>query len=76
MPSGWPFIVVCIVLRFVEGVGTALFLTAGYTLITQLYPKSTGFVVVCPFQTFLKKCVCHCERERERERRFKTVYSE
>jgi hypothetical protein len=46
LPSGWPFIVVCVALRFIEGVGTALFLTAGYTLITQLYPKSTGFIVV------------------------------
>lgn len=46
LPSGWPFIVVCVTLRFIEGVGTALFLTAGYTLITQLYPQSTGFIVV------------------------------
>ena len=65
LPSGWPFIVICIALRFIEGVGTALFLTAGYTLITQLYPKSTGFIVVCyavPSLSILPP------RERERER--------
>ncbi len=47
LPSGWPFIVICIVLRIIEGVATALFTTAGYTLLTELYPESTGFIVVC-----------------------------
>ena len=37
---------VCIVLRIIEGVATALFTTAGYTLLTELYPDSTGFIVV------------------------------
>ena len=46
LPSGWPFIVTCIVLRIIEGVATALFTTAGYTLLTELYPESTGFIVV------------------------------
>ena len=47
LPSGWPFIVVCIALRFIEGVGTALFNTAGYTLIIQLFPQYMGLLMVC-----------------------------
>ena len=45
----------CIALRFIEGVGTALFNTAGNTLITQLFPESMGLLVVR-------------EREREKEK--------
>ena len=46
LPSGWPFIVMCIVLRFIEGVGNALFNTAGNTLIIQLFPESIGLLAV------------------------------
>ena len=46
LPPGWPFIVVCSVLRFTEGVGTALYNTAAYTLVNKLYPESVGFIMV------------------------------
>ena len=46
LPFGWPYLVVCLVLRFTEGVGTALYSTAAYTLVNKLYPESVGFVMV------------------------------
>ena len=46
LPSGWSFIAVCIVLRFTEGIGAALFSTAGTIMAFQLFPYSIGFVVV------------------------------
>ena len=46
VPSGWIFIILCILLRMAEGVGSALFGTALITLIPILYPKSVGTLVV------------------------------
>ena len=72
MPSGWPFIGLCIALRFTEGVGNALFNTAGNTLITQLFPESVGLSVVhklhIPIDLAFGALANQTERERERER--------
>ena len=46
MPSGWLFIMMCTLLRLIEGVGSALFLTGSLAIIPQLYPNSVGFVSV------------------------------
>ena len=48
----------CIVLRIIEGVAIALFTTAGYTLLTKLYPDHTGFIVVCEnaIEVYLSVC--------------------
>ena len=33
-------------LRFVEGIGVALYITAAYTMAAKLYPDSTGLAIV------------------------------
>ena len=47
LPSGWPFVFVCAVLRFMEGIGIALFSTGAFYLLVQLYPDSVGLMMVC-----------------------------
>ena len=47
LPSGWPFVFMCAVLRFMEGIGIALFSTGAFYLLVQLYPDSVGLMMVC-----------------------------
>ena len=47
LPSNWIFVLFCVLLRVTEGTGSALFITATFTLLPVLYPKSTGTVTVC-----------------------------
>ena len=46
MPTPTLFIVFSFLLRTVEGIGTAMYTTVSYTLLTQLYPDKKGTVVV------------------------------
>ena len=46
MPTSTLFIVFSFLLRTVEGVGTAMYSTVSYTLLTQFYPDKKGTVVV------------------------------
>ena len=46
MPSSALFIAFSLLLRMVEGVGTAMYSTASYTLLTQLFPDKKGTIVV------------------------------
>ena len=46
MPTTTLFIAFSLVLRMVEGIGTAMYSTASYTLLTQLYPDKKGTIVV------------------------------
>lgn len=48
MPTPTLFIAFSLVLRMVEGIGTAMYSTASYTLLTQLYPDKKGTIVVSP----------------------------
>ena len=46
MPTPTLFIVFSFLLRAVEGIGTAMYTTVSYTVLTQLYPEKKGTVVV------------------------------
>ena len=46
MPSGWIFALFGILLRMTEGVGLAMFITASFTLLPELYPTRVGLVKV------------------------------
>ncbi len=46
MYSRFEFILFSVLLRVVEGIGTAGYSTALFTMATVLYPKSTGAVIV------------------------------
>ena len=46
MPTPAWFITFSFLLRVVEGVGTAMFSTASYTLLTQMYSEKKGTLVV------------------------------
>ena len=46
LPSGWIFIMMCILLRLIEGIGSALFMTGALAIVPQLYPDSIGRVIV------------------------------
>ena len=46
MPTPTLFIVFSFLLRIVEGIGTAMFSTASFTLLTQLYSERKGAIVV------------------------------
>jgi len=46
MPTPTLFITFSFLLRMVEGIGSAMFYTASYTLVIQLYQKKRGTVVV------------------------------
>lgn len=46
MPTPTLFIMFSLLLRVVEGIGTAMFYTASYTFLLQLYQKKRGTVVV------------------------------
>ena len=46
MPTPTLFVVFSFLLRMVEGVGTGMFTTVSYTILTQLYPDKKGTVIV------------------------------
>ena len=46
MYSRFEFILFSVLLRVVEGIGSAGYATALFTMATVLYPKSTGTVIV------------------------------
>jgi len=46
MPTSETFITFSFLLRTAEGIGTALFITASYTALTQLHAKKKGTIVV------------------------------
>ena len=46
MPTPAWFITFSFLLRIVEGVGTAMYSTASYTLLTQMYSEKKGTLVV------------------------------
>ena len=46
LPSVWSFILVCSVLRFIEGIGVGMYITTAYTVAAKLYPDSTGSAIV------------------------------
>ena len=46
MPTPTWFITFSFLLRIVEGVGTAMYSTASYTLLTQMYSEKKGTLVV------------------------------
>jgi len=46
MPNGAVFIAFSFILRTVEGVGTAMYSTASYALLTQLFSEHKGMIVV------------------------------
>ena len=66
MPTSTLFIVFSFLLRTVEGVGTAMYSTVSYTVLTQFYPDKKGTVVVSALlvileDSFLKERVCSQE---------------
>lgn len=69
MPTPTLFIIFSILLRMVEGAGTAMYSTASYTLLTLLYPNRKGTTVVSGsinYQTLLLAWFfigCGMERE-------------
>jgi len=46
MPSGWIFILFGVLLRMMEGVGFAMFDTATYALLAELFPNNVATVTV------------------------------
>ena len=46
MPNGAVFIAFSFIFRAVEGIGTAMYSTASYTLLTQLFSEHKGMIVV------------------------------
>ena len=42
LSAGWVFIVYCVLLRMVEGIGTAMYITATFTILPLLFPKHVG----------------------------------
>ena len=46
MPSGAVFITFSFILRAVEGIGSAMYSTASYTLLAELFSEHKGIVVV------------------------------
>jgi len=47
MPSGWVFILFCVLLRMTEGVGSAMLTTAAFALLPELFPNHVGTLMVC-----------------------------
>ena len=53
MPSQASFMTFSFLLRIVEGIGTAMFLTASYTQLTMFYLENKGTIVVsCTFNYY------------------------
>ena len=53
IPSTWGFILVCMVLRAAEGVGSAMFFTATFSTFPKLFPNHVSLMVVGSHQTDL-----------------------
>ena len=53
MPNGAVFITFSFILRAVEGVGTAMYSTASYALLTQLFSEHKGMIVVSQLMEYL-----------------------
>ncbi len=46
LPANWVFIVVCVLLKVIEGIGTALFFTVTFTVLLVLFPNSVATLMV------------------------------
>ena len=46
MPSRASFMAFSFLLRIIEGIGTAMYVTASYTQLTTFYPEKKGKIVV------------------------------
>ena len=46
LPSGWVFILFCVLLRMTEGVGSAMYFTATFTLVPEFYPNRVSTIMV------------------------------
>ena len=44
--SGWMFSTFCVLLRMTEGVGSAMFFTAAFAVLPELFPNHVGTVMV------------------------------
>jgi len=53
MPSGWVFILFCVLLRMTEGVGSAMFFTSAFALLPELFPKHVATVMVRVYSGFV-----------------------
>jgi len=53
MPNGAVFIAFSFILRTVEGVGTAMYGTASYALLTRLFSERKGLIVVSELMEYL-----------------------
>jgi len=62
MPNGAVFITFSFILRAVEGVGTAMYSTASYALLTQLFSEHKGMIVVS--QLIFLNIYCQVSRSR------------
>ena len=47
VPVNWVFILICVILRLLEGVGTALVGTSIFSALPYFFPKSVGTLMVC-----------------------------
>ena len=56
--SSWMFVVTCVVLRLVEGVGTAIVSTAIFSTFPVLFPKSVATLVVTHHQYYSTSVTC------------------
>ena len=46
MSNYWEFVIFSMLLRIIEGIGSAGYITASFTIATILYPENTGTVIV------------------------------
>ncbi len=46
LPANWVFVVICVLLRIVEGIGTALLFTVTFTVLPILFPNSVATLMV------------------------------
>ena len=47
VPVNWVFILICVILRLIEGVGTAFVGTSIFSTLPYFFPKSVGTLMVC-----------------------------
>lgn len=46
IPVNWVFVVACVLLRAFEGIASAMFITATFSVLPRLYSKSVGTITV------------------------------
>ena len=52
VPEGWPFLLFCLVMRLLQGVGAALEETAAYAIIADIEPDRVSFFLgICEIST-------------------------